>query len=467
MSALVVQVGRQTMWAGYGHRSYHGPTAVAATPDGLRYGDTAVEYGAQDPEVFEPDPLFYVGEAFLVIGAHAASMGSVLAGMLAHAVAHVVGPGYADLLVLTHPSSWGQSRCQALHAAAQTLAPHVVLMPHAEAVVWGMAERGQGGGPTVVVEESPWGMTAAVVVAEHQRYGVRSTSAVAAGVELAELVDRVRGALRWDALDIVLLGAQDTGADTAEVLSRAGGAPTERAVLMRMGRRRHELAAIGARVAVGGPPPAVVAPAGEEDGWLASADALPEVLVRPAPAGPAVFPVTKVVLAACLVAVVLGGAFVVSGLPRPGSAATPTQVRATAELRAAGLVVRPPPGWVVAQESEADRSRRATLAHPGGQGMIHLQRTDLNVGATFADVARDIGELLDQPQHQGRFRGLAVADPAGGTATLTFTEVQEGGEEVVWSIRVRGTVQLSVGCSPTTTDGACAAVVDSARPEPQ
>ncbi|MFC5065373.1 type VII secretion-associated protein [Actinomycetospora atypica] len=146
--------------------------AVFAPSDGggLVTGTEARRRAAADPARFEASPRRHVDEGTLLLGTRVVGVVEALGAVLAAAVDRArpalrgVRP---DLLVLTHPASWGSTRRGLLHRAGAGLAGGLELVPEPVAAAahahW-MAP-GPAGGAVAVLDVGARSASAAVVEA--------------------------------------------------------------------------------------------------------------------------------------------------------------------------------------------------------------------------------------------------------------------------------------------------------------
>ena len=146
--------------------------AVFAPSDGggLVTGVEARRRAAADPARFEAAPRRHVDEGTLLLGTRVVGVVEALGAVLAAAVDRA-GPalrgGRPELLVLTHPASWGTTRRRLLHRAGAGLAGALELVgePVAAAAHAHWMSPGPSGGAVAVLDVGARGASAAVVEA--------------------------------------------------------------------------------------------------------------------------------------------------------------------------------------------------------------------------------------------------------------------------------------------------------------
>lgn len=146
--------------------------AVFAPSDGggLVTGSEARRRAAADPARFEAAPRRHVDEGTLLLGTRVVGVVEALGAVLAAAVDRA-GPalrgGRPELLVLTHPASWGTTRRRLLHRAGAGLAGALELVgePVAAAAHAHWMSPGPSDGVVAVLDVGARGASAAVVEA--------------------------------------------------------------------------------------------------------------------------------------------------------------------------------------------------------------------------------------------------------------------------------------------------------------
>jgi type VII secretion-associated protein (TIGR03931 family) len=443
VTVLVVHLGYAEVAAAFEGCAYRGPAAARLDGQELRFGERALE--SAEPEMCEPAVLRYIDDEHLVLGRTPVRMAAVLGGLIAHAARQVGAPEHVGLLVLTHPSAWGQVRRQALYAAVHPAAPQVALVPFAEALAQGLVERGEVRNACVVAEFEDAGATASLVrLIEHrcQRGAAARVPDAQAGLDAAlDVAAQVRGDITWPSLDLVVLGSGESAGfeDTVDVLAPEPGLAV---VAISIGRRRHQLATAGAKVLVGvhGSEIAAVEPAPIEPAAVDPTADDPPVLLRAAP-GPAgatrplrrgwAAAATVVAAAASVVAVW----WLAPGSPAPDGPAAQPHPQPTAQsssqpepesarVVAAGIEVLLPRGWSESSapdEAQPGQRQRAILTDGDG-GRIHLQRNELAQGVAFDSVSAELERLLGAAEAQPKYTGFVPRSSVAGRQAATYMQ---------------------------------------------
>lgn len=145
------------------------PSAVFAGADGTLFvGHEAERQAAVDPARFEPHPKRRIDERELLLGSTVLQVGDAIRAVLRRAVAEArryAGGAVVDLLVVTHPASWGSTRLGELRAAASGLGRELALVPEPVAAgVFHSARRRSSDGAALAVLDVGGGTVDASVV---------------------------------------------------------------------------------------------------------------------------------------------------------------------------------------------------------------------------------------------------------------------------------------------------------------